>query len=586
MKKIFKKLMQIPFDFNFKKWDFIVNNLSKSDIKKTELSKDWLVVNCSDKISINTIKSYNKIIIIGAKSDLDILNFISTNSVSINSFVFVVRLLKSNHYQFSTKIMDEHNVIYLQEDQVLDFQDCFHRYNLIHKSYSLSKSWFWLEYYSKSIKNLTENQKFIHFKKFSNFSILFYQIIFFVELIYKKFDIRLKLMKFSGLINTFFSLKLKSKQPIFKLKHILITGWYGTETIGDKAILKEVVYSLRESNPNVKFSITSIIPGLSNLTNKELGLDFEIYELNKINFSKLNHIDAVVFGGGPLMDSSQLKYIEVLFRWANSIGKNTIIFGCGVGPIKRKINKKLISSILRNSSSAFFRDENSAKLAGELGFNGELLWSCDPALRFVRRWSNNNKKVAQLNKIVALLREQTNEYSGNSINISSENIKIFNHFLNSVSSDFDIISLLPMHTFWYGNDDREYIKSINDYKVIPSFENSSNIFTLHDMLVNLKSSSFGLPMRYHGHIFMAAMGIPFISIDYTGKGGKISSLMNRYGLQKMSISTNQLNKDDVLAPLFFLMLNEKSKIKQEIKKQVDQDLNQLLNCYKTLGIHT
>ena len=584
MSKIYKKLIQIPFDFNFKKWNFIVNNLSKSDIKKTELSKDWLIVNCSEKIPINTINSYKKIIIVGAKSDLDILNFISINPVSVSSFVFLVQLLKSNHYQFGAKILDDHNVIYLQEDQVLDLQDCFHRYNLIHKSYSLSKSWFWLEYYSKSIKNLTENLEFIHFKKFSNFSILFYQINFFKELIYKKFDIRLKLMKFSSFFNTLFSLKLKSKQPIYKLKHILITGWYGTETIGDKAILMEVIHSLKESNPGVKFSITSIIPGLSNLTNKELGLDLEIHELKKLKFSKLNCIDGVVFGGGPLMDSSQLKYIEVLFRWANSVGKKTIIFGCGVGPIKKKISNKLISSILTNSSSAFFRDENSAKLAGKLGFKGELLWSCDPAIRFVRRWSNKNKKVARLNKIVALLREQTAEYSVNSINITSENIKIFNHFLNSLSSDFDIISLLPMHTFWYGNDDREYIKSINDYKAIPSFKNLSNIFTLHDMLVNLKSSSFGLPMRYHGHIFMAAIGIPFISIDYTGKGGKISSFMNRYGLQKMSISTDQINKDDVLAHLFFLIKNEKYNIKQKIKKQVDQDLNLLLNCYKTLGI--
>ena len=392
-------------------------------------------------------------------------------------------------------------------------------------------------------------------------------------------------MKISAFFNCLFRIKLKSQQPIYKLKHILITGWYGTETIGDKAILMEVIHSLKESNPGVKFSITSIIPGLSNLTNKELDLDLEIHELKKVKFSKLHHIDGVVFGGGPLMDSSQLKYIEVLFKWANTLGKNTIIFGCGVGPIKKKINNKLISSILTNSSSAFFRDENSAKLAGELGFKGELLWSCDPALRFVRRWSNDNKKVAPLNKIVALLREQTTEYSGNSVNITSENIKIFNHFLNSVSSDFDIISLLPMHTFWYGNDDREYIKSINDYKVIPSFKNSSNIFTLYDLLANLKSTSFGLPMRYHGHIFMAAIGIPFISIDYTGKGGKISSLMDRYGLQKMSISTNQINKDDVLAHLFFLIKNEKSNIKQKIKKQVDQDLNLLLNCYKNLGIH-
>jgi polysaccharide pyruvyl transferase WcaK-like protein len=585
MRKILKKIKNLPFDLNYKKWRFIVNNSSKSDIKKTEVSKDWLVVNCSEKISINTIKTYKKIIIIGAKSDLDILNFISTNSLSVGSFVFVVRLLKSNHYQFGTKIIDEQNIIYLQGDQVNDLQDCFHRYNLIHKSYSLSKSWFWFEYYSKSIKNLTENREFIQFENISNFSIFFHQIIFFKELIFRKFDFRLKLMKISAFFNCLFRFKLKSLQPIYKLKHILITGWYGTETIGDKAILMEVIHSLKESNPGVKFSITSIIPGLSNLTNKELDLDLEIHELKKVKFSKLHHIDGVVFGGGPLMDSSQLKYIEVLFKWANALGKNTIIFGCGVGPIKKKINNKLISSILTNSSSAFFRDENSSKLAGELGFKGELLWSCDPALRFVRRWSNDNKKVAPLNKIVALLREQTIEYSGNSVNITYENIKIFNHFLNSVSSDFDIISLLPMHTFWYGNDDREYIKSINDYKVIPSFKNTSNIFTLHDLLANLKSSSFGLPMRYHGHIFMAAIGIPFISIDYTGKGGKISSFMNRYGLQKMSISTNHLNKNDVLSPLFFLMKNEKSKIKQEIKKQVDQDLNLLLNCYKTLGIH-
>ena len=162
---------------------------------------------------------------------------------------------------------------------------------------------------------------------------------------------------------------------------------------------------------------------------------------------------------------------------------------------------------------------------------------------------------------------------------------IFNDFLNLVSSEFDIISLLPMHTFWFGNDDREYIKSINDYKIIPSFKNSSQIYTLNDLLASLKSTSFGLPMRYHGHIFMAALGIPFISIDYTGKGGKISSLMKRYGLQKMSISTNHLSKDDILAPLFFVMKNEKNIIKEKIKKQVDQDLNLLLKCYKSLGIH-
>jgi polysaccharide pyruvyl transferase WcaK-like protein len=584
MKKIFKNLTRLPFDFNFKKWRFLINVL-ESNSQELKIVGNWFFVKCSEQVSRNILLKYKKIIVTGAKSDLDILKFCTINTSLTNSFVFVVQLDINNQDQFGTEILDDQNIIYMLEDSVVDLQDCFHRYNLIHKSYSLSKSWFWINYYSLCINHLTANGEFIHYSDVNKVSIISHQINFFLELIYRKYDLRLKLMKLNSNINNLFSSKNKKPTPISELKHILITGWYGTETIGDKAILMEVIYSLKENNPNVKFSITSIIPGLSYLTNKELGLDIQIHDLSKLNFFKLKDIDGVVFGGGPLMDSSQLKFIQVLFKWANRLGKKTIIFGCGVGPIKTQNNDYLISSILKNTSSAFFRDEKSALFAKKLGFKGKLMWACDPALRYVIRWNNSKKDIFLSKKITCLFREQTNEYSKNSVNITSQNIQIFNDFLSRISSEFDAISLLPMHTFWYGKDDREYIKAINNYKNIPSLEHSKSILSLDQLLNSLKSSSYGIPMRYHGHIFMAGLGIPFISIDYTGNGGKISSFMKRYNLQKMSVSVDDLNNHEVLLSKFKVLKKNENEILSDIRKQVSKDINLLLECYKYLGIH-
>ena len=67
-----------------------------------------------------------------------------------------------------------------------------------------------------------------------------------------------------------------------------------------------------------------------------------------------------------------------------------------------------------------------------------------------------------------------------------------------MSSDFDIISLLPMHTFWYGNDDREYIKSINDY-IIFKDNNNYNYIVLCDLTYDeklLKNINFNKNINY------------------------------------------------------------------------------------------
>ncbi|MFN3695458.1 MAG: polysaccharide pyruvyl transferase family protein, partial [Ignavibacterium sp.] len=162
----------------------------------------------------------------------------------------------------------------------------------------------------------------------------------------------------------------------------IITGWYGTETAGDKAILAELVHILKLYNPNIKLYITSIDAAVSVQTNLELEMaDVTIIMLRDAKALQIiKNVDAIIFGGGPLMDSSQLKYIRDLFLEAGKTGIARIIFGCGVGPIHTDAALKYIREILTNTTSGFFRDIESAEYAKTIVPGLNLPVACDPAV--------------------------------------------------------------------------------------------------------------------------------------------------------------------------------------------------------------
>ena len=123
-----------------------------------------------------------------------------------------------------------------------------------------------------------------------------------------------KLFKFNLIQRTEFKNdNLKSKPCDWK--SVLITGWYGTETAGDKAILGEIVYRLKKYNENVKIYLTTIDIRLSWCTRDEMDLDINYIPINdSIDFLNSKRISCLIFGGGPLMDSSKLKIISKLFQ--------------------------------------------------------------------------------------------------------------------------------------------------------------------------------------------------------------------------------------------------------------------------------
>jgi polysaccharide pyruvyl transferase WcaK-like protein len=371
-------------------------------------------------------------------------------------------------------------------------------------------------------------------------------------------------------------------------RKVLITGWYGTETQGDKAILGEVLHFIKSAAPDCKVVLTTLHKGISEQTNKELN-DLKgvvLVELDKAYSPALiREMDAVVVGGGPLMESASMKHLGYIFAEAFRQGKDRVIFGCGVGPIHSKEVEDITRYMLHVCQAGFLRDKESYDLAGRLYPSHVLKFACDPAVGFVSRWRrNNNNRFASGPRasIATLLRANTNEFSPES---DAAKLQVQNEALaGKAARTLDLIAaksdacfeLLHMNAPWVGGDDRMYnrilaaqLSNRTSYHLVREY------LTFEEHMERLAVCQAGFAMRYHGHIFCLAMGIPFVSLDYTGKTGKVSSLVNRIGYANRSYQWDALEPEK-LASDFADMISNGKEISQYLIVEADK-LVALLN---------
>jgi polysaccharide pyruvyl transferase WcaK-like protein len=354
-----------------------------------------------------------------------------------------------------------------------------------------------------------------------------------------------------------------------KWESVLITGWYGTETQGDKAIIGEVLHFIKSASKNCKVYLTTLHFPISEQTNNELRdlRGVELIDLNKSNSAQLiSKVDAVIIGGGPLMESASMRQLGNLFAEGFNQNKDLVIFGCGIGPIHNKEVEIITSFMLSVCNAGFVRDKESFDFASKLFPGHNLKFACDPAVGFVSRWRKENKVVYSPNgrqTIATLLRANTNEFSPES---NPEKLRISNEILaQKVANSLDNIAdktgasyaLLHMNAPWVGGDDRIYNRILAS-QLAPTTKINlvREYLTLEEHMKVLSSCNSALAMRYHGHIFCMAMGIPFLSLDYTGKSGKVSSLVNRIGYGQWSIKWDEI--DTVSMPALYekLMLDK------------------------------
>lgn len=373
------------------------------------------------------------------------------------------------------------------------------------------------------------------------------------------------------------------------MKEILITGWYGTETLGDKAILAGLVNSIKQKFHKVKIYIQSENRHISEITNSQIDILNDLVIVDENNALKLSSkVDYLIFGGGPIMAIFPLAKIESYFVNASKSKTKTIIAGCGVGPLGANSLNNSILNILKHADSVIFRDMNSLVVAKSIGFNGEAYISECPSFSWLE--AENQKSILLKNianveefKVILGLRKPPLIQYGRKLksqlrNEYEENFKRkIQKILTLLRNKYQNISILPipMCTNSYGDDDRWFYRELlseirNDvinYKYLAEEFNPSEYFK------EFKNADLSICMRYHSIIFSIAAGIKTICIDYTLGEGKVASIAKEFNLPVL----NLLDLDENVFIQSFEDVYKKNKQNYNIKNTFNNLFQSALN---------
>lgn len=364
----------------------------------------------------------------------------------------------------------------------------------------------------------------------------------------------LRRRSFDALIEYYRKVEVASSLDISQRKAILICGWYGTETLGDKGILGGVIKAFADALESVpQIFIASINPYVTEMTRRQMP---ELRNATVVNLERAVSIASsmtyVAFGGGPLMAINDMAPMQVIFERARSAGVPTVVAGCGVGPLGDKRPNKSICDLLSLANIRIYRDQQSLESAVKLGVKPGLdAVAEDPAFTWLSTVVPRISAVrGESGHKVLLLGLRDFPYFEYAKHLpEAEGIRIKRDFEASVISALEklvaaepnlVIKPLPMCTNHFGGDDRWFYRRL--FRDSETVRNSLDESLLGpEMAPEEYCKAFAaadglLAMRFHSLVFGLGLGVKSLALDYTLGRGKVSSLAARFGVPMLDMT--------------------------------------------------
>ena len=162
---------------------------------------------------------------------------------------------------------------------------------------------------------------------------------------------------------------------------IMISGYYGFGNSGDDSILYAIIRELRTICPDIK------IVTLSN-TPRETAKLYSVESIHRFNlfsiFRRMRHTKLLISGGGSLIQdvtsTKSLSYYLLIIRLATMLGKKTMLYANGIGPINNTSNFAKIRKVLNDTDLITLREPSSAEELVRFGVDGpKVSVTADPA---------------------------------------------------------------------------------------------------------------------------------------------------------------------------------------------------------------
>ncbi|MDR0537810.1 MAG: polysaccharide pyruvyl transferase family protein [Tannerellaceae bacterium] len=326
---------------------------------------------------------------------------------------------------------------------------------------------------------------------------------------------------------------------------IVIIGWYGTETIGDRAILAGIISIIANIYMDFEIKLGSLYPTLSERTiledyiflctsGSKKNISISIFNSSKVAEldSAIKWSDILVMGGGPFMDSIvELYMIDYAFKRAKKKNKKTAILGCGISSLWHSKLIKPALSVISNSDITIFRDNKSLTTYNK--FIKKDIFQCvasiDPAIFAADIFNKRHFKAGEKSKIISVnFREILDDtYIGVS---TSQMFPILSHLLIRLSEQESTreIHLIPMHTFGIGGDDRYLLNKLSNAIKKKNIHVQNNPLSLEETMKIYSDSFFCIGMRFHSILLQTVLNGKNYIVDYTNpKSGKIVNLLHQ-----------------------------------------------------------
>lgn len=355
-------------------------------------------------------------------------------------------------------------------------------------------------------------------------------------------------------------------------RKVLICGWYGTETLGDKAILGGVIAALQAAFGELTIHLTAIEPYISTITAQQMPelASCTIYSLED-GIKAVEQMDLVVFGGGPIMAINELSPMLAMFQKAAAQSIPTIIAGCGVGPLGQQHHNQAIKLLLEYASVRIYRDQKSMQVASALGIDTSVdIVAEDPALTWLQLQRTTKNPDArpyrqddERPKLLLGLRDWPyHEYARDLRVEEAQRIKLrceqqIVEALERLLMKYPdlLIMPFPMCTNHIGGDDRWFYRDL--FRGKQRLQNSLAMDLLERELNPIQavqvflSANVALTMRFHSLVFALGLGVPSVSIDYTLGKGKVKSLADKHEVPQMGLDlvTSEFLYDSIVRQL-------------------------------------
>lgn len=300
---------------------------------------------------------------------------------------------------------------------------------------------------------------------------------------------------------------------------IIISGYYGFGNIGDEAILASIVQGL--SHPGRELVVLSNSP---ERTRREYGVRaIGRYDLARFAAEARGASLFVSGGGGLLQDvtgPASVPYYLGLMRIAQWLGTPTMIMAQGIGPVRKKLNHRLISHVVKRASLVTVRDPDSASFLSDLGVSGEKLHlTADPVLAL---------EPAPPARVLEIMGRLGLDSHRPTIAVAirpwytwyERQFKAFTAVLGQLATRLDVqLLLLP---FQYPGDLRitqemEDCLSLRPPGHAPKIAMLDFPLTPREMAGVIGAVDFVVGMRLHSLIMAAAQAIPALGISYDPK---------------------------------------------------------------------